>query len=370
MDNYLKSKFLLFNYLNNFNSKSKCSIIKSINIKQKILDKNINILDRIGNEYLNLDDIEKIKQYNELTNSNVIQNSSCPNINSINNLMDKNYYRSLNRRHIRNEKNKNKNYDNYINTSNYFTLNTTSSVNNINLCSFSNSLNDSKTKSKKKFFLKNHSDNKIKNIRNYFHKRDIDLEDNIKSFFSIKQLLKVKSVNKLNITKLNFKTLNKNINTTIRSSKKIENNIENYIKTSSSIEKKQNKPTLYHDFNQIKKTIRNVKFNKRIKTHFYNKKTGRNELIEINNGNIMRYCDNINCIRDNNVSKWGNQILTNYTKYEKKIDNEKKENETKGNKYYNRLFVRKQFTQNLFKLNKKVVLLVNEKNKFFNKSEY
>ena len=369
MDNYLKSKFLLFSYLNPHNSKLNCSITNSIYIKQKILDKNINILDRVGYEYLNVDDIEKIKQHNELMNSNVIQNSSYPNINTINNSLNNDNNKSLKRKHVRNGKNKNNNYNSFLNTLNYFTLNSINSENNINTCSISTSINNLNRKSKKNLFLKNHSDIKIQNIRNYFYKKNKDLKE-IFANFSSKQVMQDKSRNKLNNIKLNLKQFNKNINKTITSSKNIENSIEDYIKLPSSIERNRSKPNLYQDFNQIKKTISNLKFNKRIKTKLYNKKSGRNEIIEINNGNIMRYCDNISNMRDHNVNKWGNQILTNYTKYEKKIDIKTRENEMKGNKDYNRLFIRKQFTQNLFKINKKGILLVNEKNKLFNKSEY
>ena len=369
MENNLKSKFLLYNYLNHHNLKLNCSIDKSIYIKQKLLDKNRNILERVGNEYLNLDDIEKIKQqHNRLTNSNIVQNSSYPNINSVNNIINNNN-KSLKRKHIRNDKNKNKNNNSYMNTLNHFSLNTTNSSNNINNYSISTSLDNSNKKSKKELFLKNLSDFKFKNIQNYFYKRNIDSKDKY-TYFSSKQLLKAKSIKKLNMIKLNLKKFNNNINKTITSSKNIEKSIEDYIKLSSSIERNQTKPNIYHDFNQIKKTISNLKFNKRIKTHFYNKKSGRNELIEINNGNIMRYCDNISNMKDNNVNKWGNQILTNYSKYEKKVDTKTRENEIKENKDYNRLFIRKQLTQNFFKINKKVVLLVNDKNKFFNKSEY
>ena len=361
--NIFKNKIILFNRLNCIDN-SFLGITEKIIFNKNHIDSNIQTLSRIGYENLNWNEILKIKKNKELKNENAISNIkrtlSFPNLRKKKKIQFQTHFKSSSS-NLKKKDNSVKHKKIYINTLNHTFLKSNSNFSSVNYLSpttISSTLNNSINKGS--FFITSETPrfNKMRDIKNFFL-RKVSNENN--KFLSSKKLLRNKSENKIKISKINLDKLKEKINNSLNSSNIFESNLEEYVRK-LSLEKTE-KHNLYHDFKQIKKILLKDTNKERIKTHFFNKRTGRTELIEMNNANLIRFCDNVNNIKDSRIAKWGNKLFKRYKAFEKKLDIKIKEDEKENIEDKKKKIFRKQMSLNSFRINKKIELLIREKNK-------
>lgn len=348
MENISGKSCYIFNHFNSPNS----SIIKSINLKEKFIDSNMNILNRVGYENINFEEYLKTK------NENIRRNSSYPNIIKENknpiNLKNKCSIGNF----IRNFKYNNKKFSKYILSLNNSSLKSNSTYNCLSPSTISSTLNNSSPKNNCFLTLENFKNNKIKNIKNSFLQKDLNYKSKYLSYISSRKLMKGKSEKKIKISKNNLTQLKKKISESLSSSNLIENDLEKYLKSSES-KRRKNKSNLYHDFNEIKNILLSKNEKNKIKTCLFNQRTGRSELMEINNANLIKFCDNINHMKEKEINKWGKKIIKKYRIFERNV--------LKGNdiieKGDNAESLRKKLNINTFKLKNKFELIMKIKKK-------
>ena len=345
MKNRAEKSHYIFNLFNSPNS----SIIASINLKEKFMDSNVHILNRVGYEDLNFEEYLKMK------NENITRNSSYPNIRKENKSPINLKYKFSTRSLIRNFNLKNKKFSKYILNLNNTSLKSYSTGNCLSPSTISSTINNSTPKNNCFLTAENFKNNRIKNIKNCFLQRNSKYKSKNLSYITSRRSMKAKS--DVKISKKNLIELEKKINETVSSSKLIENDLEKYLKKPEN-KKRKNKQHLYHDFNEIKNFLLSKKEKKRIKTCLFNQKTGRTELMEINNANLIKYCDNVNHMKEKEVNKWGNKIIKKYRIFERNVlVDDKKEKEDNGES------LRKLLNINTFKLKNKLELIMKVKKK-------